>query len=219
MGRLVYVEGIIGAGKSTYAREVGSRLNYRVFEEPVDKRHLDRFYKDPARYAFAFQIHILHKRIGIQNLAAAEALYSDRWDGAMVDRSLFGDAAFEELHAKEGNIEPLDQEAYQAAKHNMQLMIWPPTTLVFLDVQPRVALKRITSRLEEAGGDRDFELGIDIEYLQKLRKSYKKLIKAAKDGKYPWSHAVDVIHVEWNPATRTEEEWDAVAEGLKEDWS
>jgi len=219
MGRLVYVEGIIGAGKSKYTKEVGSRLNYRVFREPVDKRHLDRFYADPAKYAFAYQIHILHQRIGIQNLAAAEALYSDRWDGAMVDRSLFGDAAFAELHAKEGNIEPLDMEAYQAAKHNMQLMIFPPTTLVFLDVQPRTALKRIRQRLEEAHGDRDFELGIDIEYLQKLRKAYKKLIKSARDGNYPWSHSTEVVHVEWNPATREDEEWDAVAEGLKEDWS
>lgn len=219
MGRLVYVEGIIGAGKSTYAREVGTRLNYRIFEEPVDKRHLDRFYSNPASYAFAFQIYILHKRIGIQNLAAAEALYSDRWDGAIVDRSLFGDAAFAELHAKAGNIEPLDQEAYQAAKLNMQLMIWPPTTLVFLDVLPRVALRRITERLQSSNGNRNFESGVDLEYLTKLRRAYKKLISAAKDGKYPWSHAVNVVHVEWNPATRTSEEWDAVAEGLKEDWS
>jgi deoxyadenosine/deoxycytidine kinase len=219
MGRLIYVEGIIGAGKSTYAREVGQRLNYRVFKEPVDKRHLDRFYADPQKYAFAYQVFILHKRIGIQNLAAAESLYSDRWDGAMVDRSLFGDAAFAELHAAEGNIEPLDLEAYHAAKHNMQLMIWPPTTLVFLDVQPRTAFKRVKTRLEESEGKRDFELGIDIEYLQKLRKAYKKLIKAAKNGKYPWSHNVDVVHVEWNPNTRTKEEWDAVAEGLAEDWS
>lgn len=219
MGRLIYVEGIIGAGKSTYAREVGERLNYRVFREPVDKKHLDRFYSDPGKYAFNYQVFILHKRIGIQNLAAAEALYSDRWDGAMVDRSLFGDAAFAELHAQEGNIEPLDLEAYQAAKHNMQLMIWPPTTLVFLDVQPRTALKRIQDRLAESKGGRDFELGIDLTYLQKLRKAYKKLVMSAKDGKYPWSHSVDVIHVEWNPATRTQEEWDEVAAGLKEDWS
>lgn len=219
MGRLIYVEGIIGAGKSTYSREVGKRLNYRVFKEPVDKRHLDRFYADPHKYAFNYQIFILHKRIGIQSLAAAEALYSDRWDGAIVDRSLFGDAAFAELHAAEGNIESLDLEAYRAAKHNMQLMIWPPTTLVFLDVQPRTALKRIQDRLAEAKGTRDFELGIDIEYLRKLRKAYKKLVNAAKDGKYPWSHAVSVIHSQWDPRTVSSEEWDAVAAGLKEDWS
>jgi deoxyadenosine/deoxycytidine kinase len=219
MGRLIYVEGIIGAGKSTYAREVGERLNYRVFKEPVDKTHLDRFYADPKKYAFNYQVFILHKRIGIQNLAAAESLYSDRWDGAIVDRSLFGDAAFAELHAEEGNIEPLDLEAYQQAKHNMQLMIWPPTTLVFLDVQPGTAMDRIKVRMAEEAGGRDFELGIDVEYLEKLRKAYKKLIKSAKDGKYPWSHNVDVIHVEWNPATRTSGEWDAVAAGLKEDWS
>jgi len=219
MGRLIYVEGIVSAGKSTYAKEVGKRLNYRVFEEPVDKKHLDRFYKDPARYAFAFQIYILHKRIGIQNLAAAEALYSDRWDGAIVDRSLFGDSAFAELHAEEGNIAPLDMEAYRAAKHNMQLMIWPPTTLVFLDVQPCVALSRLKERLEKSKGDRDFELGVTLEYLQKLRHAYKRLIVAAKDGTYPWSHAVSVVHTQWDPKTVTAEEWDAVAEGLREDWS
>ena len=93
-GRLVYVESIVGGGKTTFCGEIGPRLNYRVFKEPVDKGHLDRFYADPRRWAWNLQVHFLHRRIGIQMLAACEALYSDTYAGALVDRSVFGDAAF-----------------------------------------------------------------------------------------------------------------------------
>lgn len=219
MGRLIFVEGIIGAGKSTFSREVGNRLNYRVFKEPVDDDRLKRFYSNPKKYAFHYQIHILHKRIGIQQLAAAEALYSTDYAGAIVDRSLFGDAAFKDLHGKYGNIEELDLGTYDLAKTNMQLMIWPPTDLVFLDVSPSTAFNRIKQRMEESPNRQEFETGITLDYLEALSSEYQKLISSARDGKYPWSHAVNVQYVDWNPCTLSTEEWDSVAENFhKRQW-
>jgi deoxyadenosine/deoxycytidine kinase len=214
MGHLLYVEGIIGSGKSTYSREVGRRLNYRIFKEPIEEAQLERFYREPARYAYNLQMHLLHKRIGIQIIAAAEALYSDTYAGAIVDRSLFGDVVFAEMHAESGNIPPIDMESYRAAQNAMQFLIFPPTTLVFLDVTPETALKRIQERFST--GTRPFECGITLEYLQNLSKHYKDLVRNAREGRYPWSHTVQVIHVQWDPATVTEAEWDAVAAGLKE---
>lgn len=35
---LIWVEGVIGAGKTTFAREVAKRLNLRLIEEPVGDR-------------------------------------------------------------------------------------------------------------------------------------------------------------------------------------
>lgn len=217
MGRLVYVEGIIGAGKSKFCREVAKRLNYRTLKEPVDKPHLDRFYTNPKAFAWNLQVHMLHTRIGLQLLAACEALYSPDFDGAMLDRSVFGDAAFEEMHFDEGNISELDHDSYKNALLNMKLMLFPPTTLVFLDVRPETALARIKERAMHE--DRPYESGITLEYLQRLSEKYKKLIRTARDGRWPWGHSVDVQHMSWDPACRTSEEWDAVAAGLKEDWS
>jgi len=213
MGRLLYLEGIISSGKTTFANKVGSRLNYRVFKEPVDPEHLTRFYKDPARYAFNFQIYLLHKRIGIQMLAASESLYSDAYRGAIVDRSLFGDACFAGMHHDAGNIDDLDWQAYQQALSNMKFMIWPPTTLIYLRVQPEVAYERIQRRMQEE--NRAFEGGVDLSYLRELYKRYEKLIRDAARGEFPWSHTLEVRHFDWNSDVRTEAEWDMIAAGLK----
>ena len=216
MGRLIYVEGLIGCGKSTFVREIGPRLNYRVFNEPVDKPHLDRFYSDPPRYAFNLQIHLLHKRIGLQRLGAAEALYSPDYDGVLIDRSVFGDAAFEAMHYEDGNICGLDHETYLAALHGMKLDLFPPTTLVFIDARPETCLERIRERAKVE--DRPFESGITIEYLQRLAVHYKELIRTARDGKWPWGSCVDVQHIQGDLIIRTDTEWDRIAAGLREDW-
>lgn len=217
MGRLCYVEGLVGSGKSTYTREVGKRLNYRVFKEPVDKDHLTRFYTDPKGFAYHLQMHLLHRRIGIQMLAACEALYSDCYAGALVDRSVMGDAAFASMHHESGNISDLDWQTYQAALAAMKLMLFPPTTLIFLDARPETCLERIHERAKVE--DRPYEAGVELAYLRQLAVHYKELIRSAKDGRWPWGHAVDVQHIQWDPATRTEAEWNAVAASLAESWS
>jgi deoxyadenosine/deoxycytidine kinase len=209
-GELVYVEGIIGAGKSTYCREVGRRLNYRVIEEPVgDNPYLKLFYSDPKRYAYEMQIYLLHRRIGLQQLAAAEALYSTEYNGSMIDRSLFGDRVFEELHHQDGNISDLQHHAYLVAVRNMQLMIYPPTTLVYLDVEPDVALERIRER------DRSCETSISLDYLSRLADGYHRLIESAKSGRFPWSHAVQVFIVQYNAPIVSSTTWNATACGLR----
>jgi deoxyadenosine/deoxycytidine kinase len=210
MGVLIYVEGIIGVGKSTYCAEIAKRLNYRVIEEPVKSNpYLDLFYQDPKAFAFDMQVYLLHRRIGLQQLAAAEALYSPDFAGAMLDRSLFGDRVFEELHHEDGNISDLQHHAYLTSIRNMQLMIYPPTTLVFLDAEPQISMERIQKR------SRGCEVGIKMGYLERLTQRYHRLIQDAKDGRYPWSHAVQVLHKSWNHDTMSAAQWDAEAASLK----
>ena len=210
MGTLIYVEGIIGVGKSTYCKEISYRLNYRVIEEPVRSNpYLELFYQDPRKYAYEMQIYLLHRRIGLQQLAAAEALYSPDYAGAMLDRSLFGDRVFEELHHEDGNISDLQHHAYLTAIRNMQLMIYPPTILVFLDAEPQICLERIRAR------SRGCESSIGLDYLERITQRYHRLIQDAKDGRYPWSHAVRVLHKSWNHDTMSQAQWDAEAASLK----
>jgi len=212
-GHLAYVESIIGGGKTTYCNQVGPRLNFRVFKEHLDHERLDRFYKQQKQYAFHFQIHVLHQRMGIQLLAACEALYSDVYSGAIVDRSIFGDVPFARLHARAGNIEAMDWVTYQISHMNMKFMIWPPTTLIYLSVEPEIAYERIRKRMEEEG--RPYEDIVDLAYLNALRNEYELLVEEAQSGKFPWGHAVKIQYSDWNPATRTKDEWDAVAAGLR----
>lgn len=212
-GCLCYVESIIGGGKTIYCREVGPRLGFRVFYEPLDKERLTRFYSNPEKYAYHYQVYMLHKRIGIQMLAACEALYSDTYAGAMVDRSLFGDLPFAKMHAKKGNIEPLDWLTYQLTHHNMKLMIWPPTILVYLSVEPEVALERVRRRIEAEG--RKYEGGLTLGYLRDLRALNEEMVEDAQNGKWPWGHAVKIHYSDGNLDTRSKTEWDAVASSLR----
>lgn len=210
MGALIYVEGIIGVGKSTYCKEISERLGYRVIEEPVKSNpYLEKFYENPQKFAYEMQIYLLHRRIGLQQLAAAESLYSPDFEGAMLDRSLFGDRVFEELHYEDGNITDIQHHAYLTAIRNMQLMIFPPTLLIFLDAEPEVALNRIKERA------RGCEVGIELNYLERLTQKYHRLIQDAKDGRYPWSHAVKILHKSWNHNTMTPSQWDAEASSLR----
>ena len=212
---LVWVEGIIGAGKTTFAREIAKRLNLRLIEEPVGKGegqenpYLEKFYVNPKKYAFGMQMFLLHKRYAMQQLAAYEATGVGGFDGACLDRSLSGDRVFAKLHLQEGNIERIDWETYELAYSIMCRSLLPPTLLIFLDVEPETAWERMRSR------NRTVEAGVPLDYLVKLRDGYHELIAEAESGLLPWSHSVRVVRITWDVPTCTKEQWDSVAKSIR----
>lgn len=202
----IWVEGIIGAGKTTFATEIGRRLDLRVIEEPVEENpYLGLFYKDQKKYAFGFQIFMLHRRCIQQRLAADEATGVGGFKGAILDRSLFGDRVFAKIHVEEGNIEQIDYNTYEMAYSFISRTLLPPSLLVFLDIQPETALTRVNKR------KRPEEDGLPLEYLQKLRSGYLRMLVESERGLLPWGHAVKVCRIPWDPDTLTEEEWNRVA--------
>jgi deoxyadenosine/deoxycytidine kinase len=206
---LIWVEGIIGAGKTTFAREVGQRLELRMIEEPVETNpYLEKFYADPKKYAFGMQVFLLHKRYAMQQMASWEATGVGGYKGAILDRSLSGDRVFAKLHMEAGNIDQIDWETYEMAYNYMARTLLPPTLLVFLDVQPETAFKRMQKRARKA------EVGVELEYLVKLRDGYNKLLREAKTRVLPWAHCVEVCLVTWDPDTQSSETWDSVAKSI-----
>jgi deoxyadenosine/deoxycytidine kinase len=207
---LIWVEGIIGAGKTTFAREVAKRLNLRLIEEPVDANpYLALFYKDPKKYAFGMQMRLLHHRYAIQQLAAYEATGMGGYSGAVLDRSLSGDRVFAKLHTQEGNIEEIDWKTYELAYDVMCRSLLPPTLMVFIDVQPETAHERMRTRGREA------EAEVPLSYLEALRAGYEELIGEAERGLLPWAHAVRVSRIPWDPDTVTPAQWDNVAKTVR----
>lgn len=202
---LLWVEAIIGAGKTTFCREVGKRLNLRIIEEPVDGNpYLARFYKEPQRWAFPMQIWLLHQRHKMQQLAAIEATGVGGYKGSILDRSLAGDRVFAKLHLQKGNIDPLDWRNYEDCYDGMCRTLLPPTKLIFLDVQPETAYERMKAR------NRDAEVGVPLEYLKDLRQGYNELLYEAENGLMPWGHAVKVTKLIWDPINDMPN-WDRVA--------
>lgn len=208
-GMLIWVEGIIGAGKTTFSREVGKRLGLRVIEEPVETNpFLEHFYKDQKTWAYGMQIFLLHTRYKMHQLGSWETSINCGYKGAIFDRSLAGDRAFARLHMEAGNIHPLNYMSYEMAYLTMFRSLQLPTMIVFLDVAPQTAYDRMKAR------SRDVEVGVPLDYLVKLRDGYNIMLQEAERGLLPWSHAARVVRVPWDPATVTEKDWDHTAETI-----
>lgn len=61
--RYIAVEGCIGVGKTTLARNLASLFNYdTLLEQPGDNPFLERFYKDPKATALPTQLFFLFQR-------------------------------------------------------------------------------------------------------------------------------------------------------------
>jgi deoxyadenosine/deoxycytidine kinase len=208
---LIWVEGLIGCGKSTFSKEVGSRLNLRIVEEPVEGNpYLGKFYKDSKKYGFGMQMFLLHQRFAMQQLASYEATGIGNYQGAILDRSLAGDRVFAKMLMESEDIEALDWETYEMAYNLMARSLLPPTLLIFLDVQPETAYERMKKR------NRTEENGVPLEYLKKLRNGYNELLREAETALLPWAHAVRVSRLVWEPDTLTPKQWDRVAQTVKD---
>ena len=95
MSGVISIEGNLGAGKSTLL----SMLDVSVIKEPVDQWEntsggsiLERYYHDPKRWAFTFQLNALHSRSLLWKKAIedkpSELHFSER--SPMADRYIFG---------------------------------------------------------------------------------------------------------------------------------
>jgi len=209
---LIIVEGSIGAGKSTASRELANRLNLRLIEEPVDPELLELFYADKERWSFPFQIEMLHRRWAAQMSAAAETMVSAGYDGAILDRSLWGDMVFAQVLMKHGAIHPKEWDIYMTAVRNMSLVLFPPTVLLYLNARPETCLERIRKR------GRPQEADITLEYLQEIHEGYQQLLSEAKTAMYPWSHTVECAILPWDPNGLTPQDWDRTAALVEELW-
>jgi len=189
-GHIIWVEGIIGAGKTTAALELARLLELRAVIEPAETNpFLAMFYQDPKRWSFAMQMFLLRWRFAMQNEAMWASMQSR---GAILDRGLPGDRVFAQLHARRGNMHELEWLTYEQWFDTMACALRPPAVLLYLDTAPEVALERTRTRGREA------ESSIPLEYLQALADGYNELIEEIVAGRHAWSQGIRVVRVPWN---------------------
>lgn len=183
----VAIAGLIGAGKSHLAKELGQELGLPVhYESTTDNPWLVDFYTDMSKYAFPLQIDLLNRRFSQQ----LQLVWNGK--GGIMDRSIYEDSVFCRLLVKSGFMEQRLFDLYSSLAFNMHKFMKRPSMIVYLDVSPQVSLERIRAR------GRPEEQGITLEYLTNLYECYQQFI-------IDISKTIPVVKVPWNTFGETRE--------------
>ena len=176
--RIIAIEGNIGAGKTTIFEVLKSRLRHLSSQvvfmpEPVElwqtvadkagETALAKFYRDPTKYAFSFQIMAYSSR-----LAMLRRVIRDHPDCKVIvcERSLEADRnIFAKLLYAAGNMESVEFQIYEMLFRDTASE-YPLSAAVYIDSDPEVCSARIGKR------SRDGESSIPLDYLQKCHDNY-----------------------------------------------
>lgn len=190
-GRILILEGIISAGKSTAGQELlktcqNIGIKTKFFPEPLCPALLKLFLEDQKKYAFVFQTTMLCERKAIYEQAqrAAELGYF-----CIIDRSIHGDYCFAKMHHSAGNINDDEWNAY--LKILKKDSYFHPDYLIYLKVSPSTALSRCAKR------DRDGESSYSPNYFESLCKVYDVVIEI--------SDAKSTLVLDWNEERQASE--------------
>ena len=193
------IAGIIGAGKSTLAQNLATRLGYKSYNEPVDDNpYLEDFYIDMNRWGAMMQIHLLFRRF-----EQHQQIVWNSEKGAVQDRTIYEDTIFARMLHESGIIDQRDYNTYLGHFNLMKRYLLYPDILLYLRVNPETSLNRITQRGRKA------EKGITLEYMQKLFLGYENFIDEM--GRY-----TRVISLDWNHYLEIDEVVDRISEKKKE---
>jgi deoxyadenosine/deoxycytidine kinase len=205
-GKVVIVEGLIGAGKTSLTRELGAALgdNTLVLFEPDEKRdknpYLADYYDDPKRWGFTLQVHQLQARYRMHLQAQWHAMQGA--GHAVLDRSYFGDTAFARLQHNLGWVSDREFETYSSIYHAMTSAVLLPNVCVRVLVSPDTCERRIMRRMRVETG-RECEQKIDKQYLVDLDCEIGHMVDVLR------GQGVAVLDVPWdedrdNPDDRKE---------------
>lgn len=171
---VVVVDGIIGAGKTSYLEvlekdlpEHGLRVT--VVREPVEKWKecgiLQRFYHDPSRWAYHFQAKAFHDRI-VENIKAWETHQHDT-DIFILERSCFTDNLFMEMLFESKTIDALELQHYREWWHLWaRIMPYMPNLFIYLKPDVDVCMKRLHKRNREGEENipKDYQLALQEKH-------------------------------------------------------
>ncbi|MGL4534298.1 MAG: deoxynucleoside kinase [Fusobacteriaceae bacterium] len=168
---MIYIDGVVGVGKSTLAKIVAEKLGKKLFKEPVfENPILDKFYYDKKRYSFSLQVFLLNKRLELikESIATGSGVF---------DRSIYCDKIFADILHTDGDLSTDEFNLYLELSENMFKYIEKPKLIVYLETSVDNAVDRIKSR------GRDFEQVMPRDYWEKLNNHYREYFDEYKDCK------------------------------------
>jgi deoxyadenosine/deoxycytidine kinase len=159
--RYVVVEGPIGAGKTSLARELAGYLHAEpLLEQPEDNPFLARFYEDMARFALPVQLNFLFQRVDqLRGLTQLDMFRRPTVADFLLDK----DPLFARLNLT-------DDEYALYEKVYLHLRVAAPTPDLVIYLQAPVAT--LVERVHRRGVD--FERTISEAYLARLADAYTR---------------------------------------------
>lgn len=164
MSRFVAVAGNIGVGKTTLVELLAERMNWTPFFEPQSQNpYLADFYRDMQEWSFQSQIFFLSRRL------RAHRDISNHPGPAVQDRSVYEDAEiFAQNLFLERNMSDRDYQTYRDLYEVLTRFLPSPDLVVYLRASVNTLVERISMR------GRDYEQGIQPEYLSRLNDLYEE---------------------------------------------
>lgn len=193
---ILSIEGNIGAGKSTILETIHASKTIVYLKEPVDiwsqikdtsgETILAKYYKDPLKYAFPFQILALTTRLSeirrtIRENPDCKIILCER--SLETDRQIFAKMLYDE-----GKIDDVSYQIYQKLFDTNQLEI-PLGGVIYLDTPSEICFERIKKRARVG------EESIPLEYLQKCDNYHKEWLNQP-DLPYPVVTINDSVSIE-----------------------
>jgi deoxyguanosine kinase len=157
--RYIVVEGPIGCGKTTLARQLASHLDAQMLlEDPGANPFLARFYADMRRYALPTQLFFLFQRIEQLRELKQQDLFGKR---VISDFMLAKDPLFAKL-----TLDDAEYSLYLQTYQHLQPQAPKPDLVICLQAPVDMLKQRVMRR------NRGMERGITEEYLSQLSEAY-----------------------------------------------
>ncbi|MEI6805144.1 MAG: deoxynucleoside kinase [Myxococcaceae bacterium] len=192
---MLFLEGNIGAGKSSFLQILADHLNCKVIFEPHHRWQasddseniLDLFYKNPKRWAYTFETYTLLTRL------CDHQVHTSKHDHQFVisERSPYsGRYCFAANTHAQGHLTDLEWELYQSlCDHLFAQHVAKPTGMIYLKTSPEICYKRLNIR------NRKEESTLPLEYLEQLHAKHETWLLGKQDiptlvldGNLPYLH-------------------------------
>ncbi|MBQ4391270.1 MAG: deoxynucleoside kinase [Paludibacteraceae bacterium] len=169
----IAIAGNIGAGKTTLTKMLAKYYGWEPrFESVSFNPYLEDYYSDIKRWSFCLETYFLKERFK-DLLAVLQSQHT-----IIQDRSIFeGVYVFVRNNYERGDLSERDYETYMELFNHMKRLMRLPELMIYL----RKSVPALIAQIQKRG--RDYEQGMQIDYLKDLNTKYEEFIFKQYEGR------------------------------------